>query len=142
MLPKSPRRNTAVITCIDSRLQPEMMLGGVPGDYHVIRNGGGVVSDDAIRSLMVSQYYGTNQVVVIMHTDCGALSYPATTEKQRLEAMTGERIGFDVHDFTDLEAELRHGVARLRSTELLPYRDQVKGMIYDVDTGRLQTVVE
>jgi carbonic anhydrase len=141
-LPRAPRRHAAVLTCIDSRIQPELILGGAPGDYHVIRNGGGVVSDDAIRSLMVSQYYGTDQVVVIMHTDCGALAYPATTEKQRLEAETGQRIGFNVHDFTDLEMELARGVAQLRSTPLLPYRERITGMIFDVATGRVRTVIE
>lgn len=141
-LPKSPRRKAAVITCIDSRIQPETILGGVPGDYHVIRNGGGVVSDDAIRSLMVSQHHGTNQVIVMMHTDCAAMAYPATAEKQRLESETGRRITFDVHDFTDLETELRRGVALLRSTPLLPHRDHIKGFIFDLETQRLSTVVE
>lgn len=141
-LPKTPRRKAAVIACVDARVQPELILGGTPGDYHVIRNAGGVVSDDAIRSLMVSQHHGTNQIVVMMHTDCGALAYPATAEKRRLESATGERINFDVHDFTDLETELRRGIARLRSTPLLPYRDRITGVIYDVATQRLRTVVK
>lgn len=141
-LPKTPRRKTAVIACVDARVQPELILGGTPGDYHVIRNAGGVVSDDAIRSLMVSQHHGTNQIIVMMHTDCGALAYPATAEKRRLEAETGERITFDVHDFTDLETELRRGISRLRSTPLLPYRDRITGVIYDVETQRLRTMVE
>jgi carbonic anhydrase len=141
-LPKTPRRKAAVIACVDARVQPELILGGNPGDYHVIRNAGGVVSDDAIRSLMVSQHHGTRKIVVMMHTDCGALAYPATAEKQRLEAETGERIMFDVHDFTDLETELRRGIARLRSTPLLRHRDRITGVIYDVETERVRTVFE
>ncbi len=141
-LPKSPRRNAAVIACIDARVRPELILGGTPGDYHVIRNGGGLVTDDALRSLMVSQYHGTDQIIVMMHTDCAAMAYPATAEKQRLETVTGKRISFDVHDFNDLEAELRRGVELLRSTPLLPKRDRVKGVIFDVHSQRLTTVIE
>ena len=141
-LPKSPRRSTAVIACIDARVRPELILGGEPGDYHVIRNGGGLVTGDALRSLMVSQHYGTDQIVVMMHTDCAAMAYPATAEKARIEAETGERITFDVHDFTDLETELRRGVDVLRTTPFLPNRDGVRGVIFDVDTQRLTTVIE
>lgn len=141
-LPKTPRRKAAVIACVDARVQPELILGGTPGDYHVIRNAGGVVSDDAIRSLMVSQHHGTNKIVVMMHTDCGALAYPATAEKRRIESETGERITFEIHDFTDLETELRRGIARLRSTPLLPHRDQISGVIFDVEAQRLRTVLE
>jgi carbonic anhydrase len=141
-LPKSPRKNTAVIACIDSRVEPNRILGGDQGDYHVIRNAGGLVTDDALRSLMVSQYYGTSRVIVMMHTDCGAMAYPAETERARLEAETGGRVAFDMQPFDDLETELRRGVEQLRSTPLLPNRDNIKGVIYDVETGRVRTVVE
>jgi carbonic anhydrase len=141
-LPKSPRRKAAVIACIDARIRPELILGGQPGDYHVIRNGGGLVTGDALRSLMVSQYYGTDEVIVMMHTDCAAMAYPATAEKQRLEAETGETIAFDIHDFNDLETELRRGVDLLRTTPFLPNRNKVKGVIFDVDTQQLRTVVD
>ena len=141
-LPKSPRRKAAVIACIDARVRPELILGGEPGDYHVIRNGGGLVTDDALRSLMVSQYYGTDQVIVMMHTDCAAMAYPASAEKTRIEAETGTRITFDVHDFTDLETELQRGVEMLRSTPLLPNRDRIKGTIFDVETQKLRTVID
>ena len=139
-LPKSPRRKAAVIACIDARVRPERILGGEPGDYHVIRNGGGLVTGDAIRSLMVSQYYGTGEIIVMMHTDCAAMAYPATAEKQRLEAETGQQIDFDIHDFTDLETELQRGVELLQTTPLLPNRDKVKGTIFDVETQQLRTV--
>jgi carbonic anhydrase len=88
-LPKSPRKSTAVIACIDSRVEPARILGGESGDYHVIRNAGGLVTDDALRSLMASQFHGTTRVVVMMHTDCGAMAYPADAERAGLEAATG-----------------------------------------------------
>ncbi len=141
-LPKSPRKNTAVIACIDARVDPTRILGGEQGDYHVIRNAGGLVTDDALRSLMVSQFRGTTRVIVMMHTDCGAMAYPADAERTRLEATTGERIPFDLHPFDDLEGTLRTGVQRLRETSLLPHRNFIRGFIYDVETGRVRTVVE
>ncbi len=139
-LPKSPRRKAAVIACIDARVRPELILGGEPGDYHVIRNGGGLVTGDALRSLMVSQYYGTSEIIVMMHTDCAAMAYPATDESQRLEAETGQEVDFDIHDFTDLETELQRGIELLRNTPLLPNRDKIKGTIFDVETQLLRTV--
>ncbi len=141
-LPKSPRKNTTVIACIDSRIEPARILGGEAGDYHVIRNAGGLVTDDTLRSLMVSQFHGSMRVIVMMHTACGALVYPADSERARLESETGERIPFDLHPFDDLEGTLRAGVERLRQTPLLPHRDFIRGVIYDVETGRLRTVVE
>lgn len=141
-LPKAPRKGTAVIACIDARVEPNRILGGDQGDYHVIRNAGGLVTDDALRSVMVSQFHGTTRVIVMMHTDCAAMAYPAAAEQARLESETGQRIGFDLHPFDALEPELRRGVARLRETPLLTNRDNVKGVLYDLDTGRVQTVVE
>ncbi len=141
-LPKSPRKATAVIACIDSRIAPNQILGGEQGDYHIIRNGGGLVTDDALRSLMVSQFNGTSRIIVMMHTDCAAMAYPADAERARLEAKLGKRIAFDMHPFDDLETELRRGVRLLRETPLLPNRDQIKGVVYDVVSGRVRTVVE
>jgi carbonic anhydrase len=141
-LPKSPRKNTAVIACIDARIDPIRILGGEQGDYHVIRNAGGLVTDDSLRSLMISQFHGTTRVVVMMHTDCGAMAYPAAAERARIEAETGQRISFDLYPFDDLDAELLRGVARLRETPLLAHQDQIKGVVYDVVTGRVTTVVD
>jgi carbonic anhydrase len=141
-LPKSPRKNTAVITCIDSRIDPIRILGGEQGDYHIIRNAGGLVTDDSLRSLMISQFHGTTRVVVMMHTDCEAMAYPAAAERARIEAETGQRIGFDLHPFDDLESELQRGVARLRETPLLAMNEYVKGLVYEVGTGRVVTVVD
>ncbi len=140
--PKSPRKATAVIACIDSRIAPHQILGGEQGDYHVIRNAGGLVTDDVLRSLMVSQFHGTTQVIVMMHTDCGAMAYPAATERARLESGLGKRIAFDMHPFDDLETELRRGVRVLRETPLLPNREHIKGVLFDVETRRLRTIVE
>lgn len=141
-LPSSPRKATAVIACIDSRVEPARILGGEPGDYHVLRNAGGLVTDDSLRSLMVSQFRGTTAVIVMMHTDCGAMAYPADAERARLEGELGKRIAFDMHPFDDLETELRRGVRLLRETPLLPNRDRIKGLIFDVATGRVRTVVD
>lgn len=141
-LPRIPRKGTAVIACIDARIEPARILGGEAGDYHVIRNAGGLVTDDALRSVMVSQFHGTTRVIVMMHTDCGAMAYPADAERARLEAETGERIQFDLQPFDDLDGTLRTGVNRLRETSLLASRDFIRGVIYDVDTGRVRTVVE
>ena len=141
-LPRAPRMNTAVIACIDSRVEPNQILGGDQGDFHVIRNAGGLVTDDALRSLMVSQFNGTHRIVVMMHTDCAAMAYPAAAERARLEKETGQRIEFKLHPFDDLEAELQRGVSHLRSSPFLVQRDNIRGVIYDVDTGRLRTVVE
>jgi carbonic anhydrase len=141
-LPKSPRKGTAVIACIDARVEPNQILGGDQGDFHVIRNAGGLVTKDALRSLMVSQFHGTTKIIVMMHTDCAAMAYPADAERARLEAETGRRIDFDLHPFSDLEDELRRGVQQLRETPLLPSRDDIKGVIYEVETGRVRTVEE
>jgi len=138
---KTPGRNTAVIACIDSRIDPPLILGGTAADYHVIRNAGGLVTGDALRSVIVSQYYGTNQVIVLMHTDCGAMGYPAEAERIRLEGETGAPLEIELYSFDELEAELRRGVDRLRQSPLLRYRDRVKGMVYDVDTRQVRTIV-
>jgi carbonic anhydrase len=129
------------VACIDARVEPNSILGGTQGDYHVIRNAGGIVTNDVIRSLIVSQYHGTTRVVVMMHTDCGAMAYPADEERRRLEAETGEQANM-LYGFDDLETELARGVDRLRQTKLLPHRDGVRGVIYDVDTGAVRPVIE
>ena len=140
-LSKTPRSATAVVACIDARVEPNSILGGAQGDYHVVRNAGGIVTDDVLRSLIVSQFHGTNKVIVMMHTDCGAMAYPAESERRRLEAETGESAKL-LYGFDDLETELARGVGRLRQTQLLPHRDNVRGVIYDVETGTVRTIIE
>lgn len=142
-LPMPPAKHVAVITCMDARLHPEVFLGIGLGDAHVIRNAGGRVSDDAIRSLVISQrLLNTREIVVIHHTDCGMLTF----NNEELAAKIQEDLGVDVlgHDFlpfSDLEQSVLDDVKRLRDSELIPRDIPVSGAIYDVDTGRVREVV-
>lgn len=142
-LPTPPARRVAVVTCMDARLHPEKFLGLEVGDAHVIRNAGGRVSDDAIRSLVISErLLGTTEVVVIHHTDCGMMTF----ENEDLAAKIEEDLGVDAtgHDFltfTDLERSVREDVKKIRDSELIPDDVVVTGAIYDVHTGELREVV-
>jgi carbonic anhydrase len=141
-LATAPARSVAVLSCMDSRYHPGTVLGLVEGDAHILRNAGGVVTDDVIRSLTVSQRkLGTRQVVVIQHTKCGQLTYQGATLSDEIERETGTRPTFDFESFTDLEANVRESVERVRASPFLPHRDAVSGFVYDVDTGRLTPVV-
>lgn len=138
-----PARQVAVVTCMDARLHPEKFLGLDIGDAHVIRNAGGRASDDAIRSLVISQrLLGTNEVVVIHHTDCGMLTF----ENEDLTAKIKEDLGVDTtgHDFlpfSDLEQSVRDDVETLRNSELIPEDIVISGAIYDVRSGEIREVV-
>src|SRR5688572_27184691 len=119
-----PRRGLAVLTCMDARIEPLSLLGLEVGDAHVIRNAGGLVTDDAVRSLGVSQRaLGTSEIVVVMHEDCG------------MEGASAELGGFD-----DLETELREGLARLRESDALVTRDRIRGLVFDPHTGSVREV--
>jgi carbonic anhydrase len=134
-----PDRKVAVLTCMDARLDPARILGLEEGDAHVIRNAGGVVSDDAIRSLAISQHLlGTEEVVVIQHTDCGMLTLSDEEFAARLESETGRRPDWSAHTFDDLEAHLRDSIERIRHDPFLLRTDSVRGFIYEVETGRLR----
>ena len=141
-LSSPPARRVAIVTCMDARLHPEQFLGLAVGDAHVIRNAGGRVSDDAIRSLVISQrLLGTREIVVIHHTDCGM----ATFTNADLAAKIQDDLGVDVGDrdflpFTDLEQSVRDDVATLRQSELIPQDITITGAIYDVTTGALREV--
>lgn len=141
-LPTPPAKGVAVVTCMDARLHPEKFLGLEVGDAHVIRNAGGRVSDDAIRSLVISQrLLGTTEVVVIQHTECGMMTF----KNEDLVAKIKEDLGADAtgHDFltfTDLEQSVRDDVERVRSSEFIPDDIVVTGAIYDVHTGELREV--
>jgi carbonic anhydrase len=141
-LPVPPARRVAVVTCMDARLHPEEFLGLEVGDAHVIRNAGGRVSDDAIRSLVISErLLGTTEVVVIQHTDCGMMTF----KNEDLAAKIKEDLGVDAsgHDFltfTDLEQSVRDDVKKIRDSELIPNDITVNGAIYDVRTGELREV--
>ena len=133
-----PRRRAAVVACMDARLDPARLLGLEEGDAHVIRNAGGVVTDDALRSLIISQrLLGTEEIILIHHTDCGMLKFRDDDLKAEIEAQTGLRPAFSFEAFADLEAGLRQSMRRIRACPFLPERGKVRGFIYDVQTGRL-----
>ena len=140
-LPSPPGRKLAVLACMDARLDPARALGLKEGDAHVIRNAGGAVSDDAIRSLAISQHLlGTGEIIVIHHTDCGLSTFTDDEFADRLESETGERPGWPVHTFTDLEENVRASIGRIRSSPFIPNKDSVRGFVYEVETGRLREV--
>ena len=135
-----PRRKVAVLTCMDTRIDPYQLLGLERGDAHIIRNAGGLVTDDAIPSLSASQrLLGTDEVVVVMHDGCG-LNGASEDEFAQALATDGVLPTWRLGAFDDLEATLRHSLARLRSSPELPARDHVRGFVFDVDTGELREV--
>jgi carbonic anhydrase len=136
-----PGRKIAVLACMDARLNPYGLLGLSEGDAHVIRNAGGVVSDDAIRSLAISQnLLGTEEIILIHHTDCGMLTFTDDELAERLERETAERPKWRAQSFSDLEQDLRDGIERIKSSPFIPRTDSVRGFIYEVETGRLREV--
>ena len=136
-----PARHVAVVACMDARLDVYRLLGLTEGDAHVIRNAGGVVSDDAIRSLTISQLLlGTREVVIVQHTDCGMMSFRDDDIKDRIEADTGLRPSFALEAFSDLEQNLRQSIARIQANPFIPVKDSVRGFAYDVATGWLNEV--
>jgi carbonic anhydrase len=127
---------------MDARLSPTRLLGLQEGDAHVIRNAGGVVSDDAIRSLCISQTrVGTKEILVIQHTDCGMATFTDDEFVRTIEEDTGSQPAWPVHTFTDLEESVRASVARIRESPFIPHTDAVRGFVYDVATGTLREVV-
>jgi len=137
-----PRRKVAVLACMDARMDLFMMLGLARGDAHVIRNAGGLVTDDAVRSLSVSQrLLGTEEIVVVMHNGCGLHGASEDRFAEQL-ALDGAAPTWRLGAFEDLEATLRDGLARLRSSPELPARDQIRGFIFDPESGALREVVE
>ena len=140
-LPLPPARNLAVVACMDARLDVHKILGLSEGDAHVIRNAGGVVSDDAIRSLVISQrLLGTTAIVLIHHTDCGMLTFRDDAVKDSIEADTGLRPAFSMEAFGNLEQDVRQSIARIQASPFIPHKDQVRGFVYDCATGRLNEV--
>ena len=138
-----PRRHVAVLTCMDARLHPEKFLGLALGDAHVIRNAGGRASQDAIRSLAISErLLGTTEIVVIHHTDCGMLTFQNTDLAAKIQADLGvDASDWDFLPFQDLEASVREDVETLRGSPLIPRNIPISGAIYDVRSGRLREVV-
>jgi carbonic anhydrase len=136
-----PSRRLAIVTCMDSRLDVFAALGLKDGQAHVLRNAGGVITDDVIRSLAVSQRrLGTQQVMLIHHTDCGMQSLTDDGFRAELQEATGVAPAFAIESFADLDADVRQSILRVRRSEFLLYRDTVRGFVYDVDTHRLHEV--
>jgi carbonic anhydrase len=140
-LPKPPRQRLAIVACMDARLTVEAVLGLRTGDAHIIRNAGGLATDDAIRSLVISQeLLGTREVIVVEHTDCGLLGFKDDAIRKTLTERTGADVPITFGAFGDLEANLRTQVERIRSHPWI--KDvPVHGLIFDVETGRLREVV-
>jgi carbonic anhydrase len=139
--PMPPARKVAVVACMDARLHVSALLGLDIGDAHIIRNAGGVVSDDAVRSLVISQrLLGTNEIILIHHTDCGMLTFRDDDVKAQIEVDTGIRPSFALEAFADVEEDVRQSIARVKASPFIPHRDDVRGFVYDVTTGRLNEV--
>ena len=136
-----PARQVAIVACMDARLDPARALGLEEGDAHVIRNAGGVVTDDAIRSLALSQrLLGTKEIVLVHHTDCGMLTFSDDDVKAQIEADTGIRPPFALESFPDIDADVRQSMARIKASPFVPDKSGVRGFVYDVKTGKLREV--
>ncbi|HTX32813.1 MAG TPA: carbonic anhydrase [Solirubrobacteraceae bacterium] len=140
-LPVPPGRKVAVIACMDARLNVYAALGLAEGDAHVIRNAGGVVTDDAIRSLAISQrLLGTEEIILIHHTDCGMLTFTDDEFKDSIEQDTGIKPEWAAEAFSDLDGDVRQSIARIKASPFLPRKDSIRGFVYEVETGRLREV--
>jgi carbonic anhydrase len=140
-LPIPPAKKVAVIACMDARLNVFGLLGIGEGDAHVIRNAGGVVTDDEIRSLAISQrLLGTEEIILIHHTDCGMLTFTDDAFKAQIEADTGIRPSWAAEAFADLDGDVRQSIARIKASPFIPRKDSVRGFVYDVETGQLREV--
>ena len=140
-LPLPPARGVAVVACMDARLDVHKILGLEEGDAHVIRNAGGVITDDEVRSLTISQrLLGTREVILIHHTDCGMLTFSDDELKQQIHEEVGMKPHFSMESFSDLEDDVRQSVARIKASPFIPHKDAVRGFIYEVETGRLREV--
>ncbi len=139
-LPMPPGDHVAVVACMDARLDVYRMLGLSLGQAHVIRNAGGVVGEDAIRSLVISQrLLGTTEIVLIHHRDCGMLTFSDDDVKAQIEQDTGIRPAFALEAFGDLEADVRQSIARIQASPFIPHKN-VRGFVFDVATGKLDEV--
>ena len=140
-LPTPPARKVAIVACMDARLDLFGLFGLDIGDAHVIRNAGGVVTDDAIRSLAISQrLLGTNEVVLVHHTDCGMLTFKGEDLAAQIEADTGIRPPWSAEAFADVDADVRQSLARIAASPFVLHKELVRGFVYDVRTGTLREV--
>jgi len=140
-LPLPPGRKVAVVACMDARLNPYGILGLHEGDAHVIRNAGGVVTDDEIRSLAISQrLLGTEEIILIHHTDCGMLTFTDDDFKRSIQEDTGIKPEWAAEAFGDLDEDVRQSIARIKASPFIPRKDSVRGFVYEVESGRLREV--
>jgi carbonic anhydrase len=141
-LPLPPARRIAIVACMDARLNPSALLGLNEGDAHVIRNAGGVITDDEIRSLAISQrLLGTEEIMLIHHTDCGMLTFSDDGFREGIQSDTGIKPAWPAEAFDDLDADVRQSIARIEASPFIPKKDNVRGFVYDVATGSLREVV-
>ena len=140
-LPLAPARKLAVLACMDARVNPYGLLGLQEGDAHIIRNAGGVVTDDEIRSLSISQrLLGTEEIVLIHHTDCGMLTFTDDEFKRSVQDDVGIKPEWAAEAFPDLDEDVRQSIARIQASPFIPRKDSVRGFVYEVETGRLREV--
>ena len=140
-LPLPPAKQVAVVACMDARLDPQAVLGLSEGDAHVIRNAGGVVTDDEIRSLAISQrLLGTEEIVLIHHTDCGMLTFHDDDFRRQIQDDTGIKPEWAAEAFPDVEEDVRQSIARIEASPFVPLKDSIRGFVYEVETGKLREV--
>jgi carbonic anhydrase len=140
-LQAAPGKKVAVVACMDARLNVYALLGLTEGDAHVIRNAGGAVTDDVIRSLAISQrLLGTEEIVLVHHTGCGMLSFSDDEFRAAIEHDTGIRPQWAAEAFSDLEGDVRQSIARIKASPFIPRKDSIRGFVYEVESGRLAEV--
>jgi carbonic anhydrase len=140
-LPLPPGKGVAVVACMDARLDVHKILGLEEGDAHVIRNAGGVVTDDVIRSLTISQrLLGTREIILIHHTDCGMLTFSDDEVKLQIQQDVGIKPEFALEAFSDLDEDVRQSMRRIQASPFVPHKDSVRGFVFEVETGRLREV--
>jgi carbonic anhydrase len=141
-LPLPPAKKIAILACMDARLDPQALLGLSEGDAHVIRNAGGVVTDDEIRSLAISQrLLGTEEIILIHHTDCGMLTFGDDEFRRAIQDETGIKPEWAAEAFPDVDEDVRQSIARIRSSPFVPRKESVRGFVYEVETGKLREVL-
>jgi len=140
-LPLPPAKRVAIVACMDARLNPYGLLGLREGDAHVIRNAGGVITDDEIRSLAISQrLLGTEEIMLIHHTDCGMMTFGDDEFRRQVQQETGVKPEWAAEAFDDLEEDVRQSIARIKASPFIPKKDTVRGFIYEVESGQLREV--
>jgi carbonic anhydrase len=141
-LPLPPAKHVAVVACMDARINVYGVLGLKEGESHVIRNAGGVITEDEIRSLAISQrLLGTEEIILIHHTDCGMLTFTDDDFKKSIQDDTGIKPSWAAEAFSDLDADVRQSIARIKASPFIPKKDSVRGFVFDVATGKLDEVV-